>query len=358
MRTLLLLACFLAAPALAQTDAVPVTVAPVTRQDVPVFVRGIGNVQAFRSVLVRARVDGTLDQIAFTEGQEVKPGDLLAVIDPRPYAAVLAGAEAKRDADAATLANAKRDLARYASLARTDFASRQQVDTQQALVNETQATLEGDGAAIDAAQLNLSFCRIEAPIEGVVGLRLVDTGNLIHATDTQGIIRITQVHPIALVFTLPQDTLPRVRTAMAQGEKPRVLAYTSDNATALSEGTLLTPDNSIDATTGTIALKAVFENRDNRLWPGQFVAARLQLGIERGVQTIPLPAIEHGPDGLYVYVVRPDHTVAPTPVATGYEDERLAVITSGLADGDQVVVAGQSRLQAGVTVEPHPAAKS
>jgi multidrug efflux system membrane fusion protein len=334
----------------------------VQRQDVPEFARGIGTVQAYRSVLVRARVDGTLDKIAFREGQNVKPGDLLAEIDPRPYAATLAQARAKRAADAAQLDNARRDLTRYAALMRTNFASRQQVDTQQALVNQDAANIEGDDANIAAAALNLSFCSITAPIQGVVGLRLVDIGNLIHATDTSGIVSITQIHPIALVFTLPQDQLPAVRDAMDTAAGPQgdsqhaplpVIAVTSEDGKELSRGHLITINNSIDTSTGTITLKAEFANLDNRLWPGQFVGAKLQLAVAHNALTLPPAAVQHGPDGLYVYVVKSDNTVAKQDVQIGYQDETASLIKDGLQGGESVVLSGQLRLQPGTKVDPH-----
>ena len=351
----------------AGANAVPVTVVKVQRRDVPEFARGIGNVQAYRAVLVRARVDGTLDKIAFREGQEVKPGDLLAEIDPRPYAATLAQARAKRAGDVAQIDNARRDLARYANLSRTNYASRQQVDTQQALVEQDLANIQADDANIDAAALNLSFCQITSPIQGVVGLKLVDIGNLIHATDTTGIVNITQVHPISLVFTLPQDELPSLREAMAReaakagGEASRfdqrvplpVTAVTSEDGKLLSEGHLLTPNNSIDTTTGTISLKAEFANTDNKLWPGQFVAAKLQLGVAHDALTLPPSAVQHGPDGLYVFIVKPDNTVTRQIVGVGYQDEAAAVITNGLQGSETVVLSGQLRLQAGTKVDPH-----
>ena len=340
------------AAALAQ-NAPPVTVIKAARRDVATFATGIGTAQAYQSVLVRARVDGTLERIAFTEGQDVKPGDLLAVIDPRPYAALLAQAQAKRAADAAQLQNNKLDLQRYAALARTNFASRQQLDTQQATVNQATANLQGDDAAIATAALNLSFCNIQSPIEGVVGLRQVDVGNLVHATDTGGIVTITQVHPISLVFTLPEDQLPAVRDAMQHGA-PEVLAYTSDGGKKLSEGTLLTPSNSIDTTTGTIALKATFQNADRKLWPGQFVSARIKLGVQNNVVTLPDAAIQHGPDGLYVFIVKPDNEAASQPVTVGYQGEGVVVVASGLQGGENVVIAGQVRVQAGQKVDPKP----
>ena len=353
-----MIAALLARAAAAPTPPPPpVTVATAQRHDVPIFASGIGTVQAYRSVLVRARVDGTLDKIAFREGQTVKPGDAIAEIDPRPYAATLAQARAKRDGDVAQLQNARLDLARYASLVRTNFASRQQVDTQQALVNQDNANIEADDAAIDSAALNLSFCEITSPIAGVVGLRQVDIGNLIHATDTTGIVTITQIEPISLVFTLPQDQLPAVQDAMAGGT-PAVLAYTSDGGRMLSQGKLVTPNNSIDTTTGTIALKAEFANADHHLWPGQFVAARIQLGIAHNAVVVPQTAVQHGPDGLYVYVLKPGNKAAKVDVTLGYQGENRAVVSSGLSGGEDVIVGGQVRVQDGLTVDPRRDAKS
>ena len=336
------------APA-AAPPAVPVQAAASSRRDVPVLLRNIASVQAFQSVLVRARVDGTLDKIFFTEGQDVKPGDRLAQINPRPYAAALALAQAKKTSDQALLANGQLDLSRYSNLVRSDFASRQQFDTQSASVSQLQAALKGDEANIAAAQLNLDFTNIISPLDGRVGLRLVDPGNLIHATDATGIITITQIHPIAVIFTLPQDNLPDIQAAMAKGTLP-VLAFTSDDRTQLSTGGLLTIDNTIDTTTGTIRLKAVFANLDDRLWPGQFVNARLQIGVRKGALTVPSTAVQRGPSGLFVYVVKPDSTVAVQPIDVVQEEGGVAVIGKGLDDGVQVVTNGQSRLQNGVHV--------
>jgi multidrug efflux system membrane fusion protein len=332
----------------AVTSLVPVVTAKATRQDVPIYATGIGTVQAYQSVLVRARVDGTLTQFPVREGQEVKQGDLIAVIDSRPYQAVLDQATAKKAQDEALLVNARLDLTRFQSLAKQDFASRQQVDTQQALVNQFVATIAGDGAAIEAAQLNVAYCYITSPVDGRVGLRQVDPGNLIHATDTTGIVTITQIHPISATFTLPQEELPRVQADMA-GAAP-VLAFASDDRTELGDGTLLTPDNTIDTTTGTIRLKATFPNKDGKLWPGQFINAHLQIGTAHDAVTIPPASIEHGPDGLFAYIVKPDATIAQAAVSLGYQNDQLAVVSSGLAGGENVVVDGQSRLQAGTRV--------
>ena len=350
----------LAQGALAQPAAVPVSTASAARQDVTIFVRGIGAVQAFQSVLIRARVEGTVDRIAFTEGQEVKPGQLLAEIDPRPYQAALDQAMAKKAADLAQLSNAKRDLARYSDLARSDFASRQSVDTQDAAVLQAGANAEGDDAAIAAAKLTLEFTRIASPIEGRVGLRLVDAGNLVHATDATGIVTVNQIHPISVLFTLPQDMLPTVQDAMrAAGAAPlAVQAYSSDGKQKLSDGVLLTLNNQIDSATGTITLKAQFANADDRLWPGQFVNAHLQLSLAKGVVAVPSTAVQHGVNGLYVYVVKPGGTAGLTPIEAGQDDGQVAVVTKGLGGGETVVTGGQSRLTEGTRVADLHAAQA
>jgi membrane fusion protein, multidrug efflux system len=336
-----------------QTDsmsqAVPATIAKATRRDVPVFLTGVGTVQAYNDVLVRARVDGTLMQVPVTEGQDVKQGQLIALIDPRPYQAALDQAAAKKAQDQAQLTNARYDLARFSSLAKQDFASRQQVDTQQATVNQLVAAIAGDSAMIEAAQLNLAYCYITSPIDGRVGLRLVDPGNLIHATDTAGIITITQIRPISATFTLPQDDLPQVEAAMRQGQL-NVLAYASDDSTDLEQGTLLTPDNAIDTTTGTIRLKATFPNTGNQLWPGQFINAHLQVSVAHDAVTVPPSAIEHGPDGLYVFVVDANSVARRQPVTLAFQTDQWAVLSQGLNGGESVVVNGQSRLQSGTRV--------
>ncbi len=321
------------------------------RQDVPILLRNIGTVQAFQSVVVHPRVDGTLEQVFFTEGQDVKRGDRLALIDPRPYAALLAQALAKKTFDEVQLENARRDLARTQSLIRSDFASRQQLDTQAALVGQIAATLVGDDAAIDAARLNLEFCTITSPIDGRIGLRLVDVGNFVRASDTTspGIVTIAQIHPIAVVYTLPQDALPRIQAAMTAG-RLAVFADSPDDHTQLGTGELLTTDNAIDPGTGTIRLKAMFPNPDNRLWPGQFVNVRLRLQVQRNVLTVPSVAVQRSQTNLYVFVLKPDATVAVQPVERGQDDGTTAVILKGLADGAQVVVNGASRLQNGSRV--------
>jgi multidrug efflux system membrane fusion protein len=329
--------------------SIPVTTTRSLRQDVPLYVSGLGMVQAFNSVQVRSRVDGTLMQVPVTEGQEVKEGDILTVIDLRPYQAALDAATAKRAQDQADLNNAKRDFIRYTSLAQSSFASHQQVDTQQAMVNRLTATIAGDDAAITTAQLNLGYCTIAAPFQGRVGLRQVDPGNMVHASDPTGIMTVTQIHPISVLFTLPQDTLPHISLAMAAGKLP-VTALAPDGKMELDQGTLLTPDNAIDTSTGTIKLKATFANPKNTLWPGQFINARLLVGTERDVLTVPSVAVQHGPNGLYVYVVKPDSTVARQDVEVARDNGTVAMITKGLEDDQVVVTEGQSRLQQGTPV--------
>src|SRR5689334_12478350 len=330
------------------SNAIPVSVTRAERQDVPVWLSGLGTVQALNTVTVRARVDGTLMQVPVTEGQVVKQGTLLAVIDPRPYQAVLDQAIAKKTQNEAQLANAKLDLQRYASLMNKDFASRQQVDTQKMQVDNFTAALKGDEATIEAAELNLSYCYILAPFEGRLGLRQVDPGNLVHASDGNGIMTIAQIRPIAVVFTLPQRELPAIVEEMAQGPVP-VAAWSGAQGQELASGTLLTPDNAIDTTTGTIRLKATFPNDDNKLWPGQFVDARLLLRTERQVVAVPAQAVQHGLTDLYVYVVKPDSTVHRQPVEV-VDRGPVMVITKGLDPGQTIVIEGHSRLQEGMLV--------
>lgn len=328
--------------------AVPVQVAAVGTADVPMLLDGLGTVQAYNTVTVRARVDGELQQVLFTEGQVVHAGDVLARIDPRPFQAALDQAVAKKAQDEAQLANAQRDLQRYMQLASGDAVSRQQRDTQRSLVEQFQAAIAGDQAQIDNARTQLGYATITSPINGVTGIRLLDQGNIVHATDTGGLVVITQVQPIAVIFSLPTANLPEIRRAMAAGPLTvRVL----DGQSVLAEGQLALVDNRIDQATGTVRLKAVFPNTDNALWPGQYVNARLQLQIEQGVPTLPSSAIQRGPDGSFVYVVRPDRTVAVQPVRVRRYANQLAVIDDGLEPGAQVVTAGQYRLAPGARID-------
>jgi membrane fusion protein, multidrug efflux system len=337
-------------PAVAQpAPAVPVTVTTASKQDVPIWLRGLGTVQAYYAVQLRPRVDGTLMEVPVAEGQDVKQGALLAVIDPRPYQAVLDTAMAKKQQDEAQLANAKADLARYDSLVRRDFASRQQLDTQQAMVKQYTAALLGDDAQIEAARLNLSFCYITSPFDGRIGLRNVDPGNMVRAAELTPIISVTQIQPITVTFTVPQDNLPTIMRAMEQ-HPLEVVAFASDNKTELDRGVLLTPDNTIDTTTGTIKLKATFQNVHRALWPGQFVNAALKLGIETDVVAIDAATIQHGPDGLFVYQMGPNDTVAVQPIQVKRQEGDVYVVSGGLAPGAVVVASGQSRLHAGTHV--------
>jgi membrane fusion protein, multidrug efflux system len=339
----------------AAAPAVPVSVAKVTKQDVPLWLRGLGTVQAFYSVQIRPRVDGTLLQVPVTEGQDVKQGDLIAVIDPKPYKAMLDAAMAKKLQDQADLANARRDLDRYNSLARQDFASHQQVDTQTALVSRLIAAIAGDDAQVEAAQLNVAYSYVTAPFSGRVGLRTVDPGNFVRAAEVTSLMPLSQIQPIAVTFTVPQDMLPAVQDALRVG-KPTVVAYSSDDTTELDQGTLLTADNAIDSTTGTIKLKATFPNQASHLWPGQFVNVRLLLGTAKNVLTVPSQAVQHGQDRLYVYVLNPNQTVSVRTVQIKSDNGMLAVIASGLEEGQQIVTDGQSRLLEGSPVTVAPAA--
>lgn len=341
-----------AAPPAPPPPAVPVAITHVVRQDVPVYLSGLGQVQATNTVTIRSRVDGTLLRIPVAEGQEIKAGTLVAEIDPRPYQAALDQALAKRAQDAAQLVNAHQDLARYATLAQRDFASRQQLDTQRATVAQLTAGLAGDSAAVEAARVNLSFCTIASPIPGRVGLIAVDPGNLVRATDAGGIVTIAQDQPISVLFTLPEADLQPVRAEMKRRPVP-VEALSGDAGPVLDRGRLATPDNTIDPTTGTIRFKATFPNPHDLLWPGQFVTAKLLLRTDRGVLALPLRAVLHGPDGLYVYVVHPDGTAWRQQVTAETVGE-TAVITQGLTAGQEVVLAGQSRLDDGTRIRVEP----
>jgi multidrug efflux system membrane fusion protein len=338
-----------------EPPAVPVTTAKALLGDVPVLLDGLGTVQAFNVVEIKAQVSGTLVALPAREGQEVHKGDLIAEIDPRPYQAALDQANAKQQEDAATLQSAQLDLRRYQSLARSSFAPVQQVDDQQATVSKTQATIAADNAAIETAKINLGYSVIHAPFDGRVSLYQVDVGNLIETGSQTGIVSITQDKPIAVVFTLPEADLARIQDARQKGPVPVLVSDSSNTDTngskPLAKGTLLTPNNTIDTTTGTISLKAEFPNDDDHLWPGEFVNARLQVTILHNAVTIPLPAVEHGPNGLFVYMVKPDQTIGQTMIQVGYEDNGRAVVTKGLSGNETVVVTGQSRLAPGTKVK-------
>jgi membrane fusion protein, multidrug efflux system len=330
-------------------SGVPVSVTQVVRQDVPIWIKALGTAQASYSVQVRTQVDGKLLSIPVTEGQTVKAGELLAAIDPRLYQAALDGALGKKQQDEAQLANAQADLARYESLARRDFASRQQVDTQKAQVKQITALIAIDNALVETAQVNLNNCAITAPFDGRVGLRMVDPGSFVRAAEATPILPLAQLQPIAVTFTVPQDNLPAIQRAMAKG-KPTVIAFASDDRTELERGALLTIDNAIDPTTGTIKMKALFPNSGSALWPGQFVNTRLLAGTDTNVLTIPSAAVQHGQDRLYVYVVKDDQTADIRTVEVARDDGKVAVIAKGLEAGQVVVTDGHSRLRSGIRV--------
>ena len=337
-----------------QRDATPAAIevdaAQVTRQNVPVYLDGLGTIQGFYTVRVTARVDGELTKVAFTEGQQVKRGQLLARIDPRPFQAALDQARATLAKDEAQLADARKDLARYVILEPKRLASQQTVDTQRALVAQVKAQTEADNAAIENAATQLSYTRITAPIEGRTGIRLVDPGNIVHATDTGGIVVLTQLQPITAIFTLPEDTLGAVADAMSKGPVSVEAVSHDEDGKALDRGTVALIDNQIDQTTGTTRLKAIFPNPKLALWPGQFVNLRLLVRTDFNALTIPAAALQRGPDGTFVYLVRPDSTVAAQPITVANNSETLTIVTKGLEAGQQVVTSNTFRLQPGARV--------
>ena len=340
-------------PAAAQAPApgIPVTAGTVAAQDVPVFLLGIGTVQAYNSVSIKSRVDGQIVQIDFKEGQEVKQGDPLIQIDPRPYQAQLEQAQATKQKDEAQLAGAKLDLERYAKLLGTGYQTRQSYDNQTALVAQLQAAIKGDEAQINTAKLNLSYADIRSPIDGRLGAKLVDKGNLVHANDNTPLVTITEVKPIFVSFTLPQETLDDLREN--NKEAPLVVyAYSGDGKKQLAEGKLTLIDNAIDQATGTIHLKARFDNDDEQLWPGEFVSLRVILSTRRNVATVPAQTVQNGPNGHYAYTIKPDNTVERRAVEVASIQDGIAVVTKGLTPGERVVVDGQYRLTDGARVNP------
>jgi membrane fusion protein, multidrug efflux system len=333
---------------------VAVSVTPVKRTDFPVILESLGQVQAYNTVLVRARVDGQIEKIAFQEGQKVKQGDLLAQIDPRPFQATLDQAVAKKAQDEANLANAKLDLTRYATLAKQDFATKQQLDTQNSLVLQLTASLAADTAAIDAARVQLDYTTIRAPISGRAGFRLIDEGNLVNAGQQTGIVTIDQLQPISVIFTEPQENVVRINQELAAGA-PEVTVMNADGA-ELATGRLTISDNQIDLATGTIRLKAEFENKDNSLWPGLAVTTGLKLGVDKNILTVPADAVQHGQSGLYVYVIDDQNRAAVRTVKVARLNTNTAVISDGLKEGERVVTTGQFLLQPGtlVTIDTGP----
>src|SRR5215475_4038000 len=333
--------------AAARKPAVPVTLAPVEKADFPVYLTGLGTVQGFNTVQVRTRVDGQIDKIAFTEGQLVKEGDLLAEIDPRPYQAALDQAKAKKVQDEANLANANLDLQRYTKLG--EFATRQQTDTQRSTVAMQTAQIAADDAAIFNAQTQLDYTQVKSPISGVVGLRQVDIGNIVNASAQTGIVTVTQIEPISVIFTAPEDQLPYI--SEAQAVRPlKVIAITTDGKKPLAEGKLAVINNQVDTTSGTIRLKAVFDNKDHALWPGQSVSTRLLVKTLKDATVVPDDAILHSTKGLYAYVVNQDSKAEVRTVKVSASIDGRSVVEEGLQPGEQVITGGQFKVQPGSLV--------
>lgn len=339
----------------AAPPSIPVSITEAAQSDVPIYTDALGTVQALNTVAMRAQVTGQIVSIDFHEGQVVRKGDVLAKIDPAPFKAVLDQAIAKKSQDEATLVDAEKDLARFKTLVLKDFETQQNVDAQQAKVDQTKASLNADQAAIEAAQTQLNFATITAPIDGVVGFRQVDIGNIIHTNDIGPLTVLTQIEPCTVTFTLPQDDLGPVREAMLRGTVT-VLAFDQDDKKQLAEGRLLLINNQIDQATSTIQLKAEFANADKRLWPGEFVHIHMLITTRKDAITIPPVALQRGPDGLYVWVIQPDNTATPRAIEVQSVNDDIAIATKGLAAGERIVVNGQSRLEAGSHVAIKPSA--
>jgi multidrug efflux system membrane fusion protein len=340
-------------PAHAATQKTPqsiaVDIAAVTRADVPIYLQGLGTVQAFYTVTVTARVDGELQKIGFTEGQTVRKGDLLAQIDPRPNQAAFEQAVATKAKDAAQLKNAKLDFERYTVLQPQDLASKQTVDTQRATVDQLTAQLQVDQAQIDNARTQLDYTRITSPINGRTGIRLIDPGNIVRAADTTGIVVVTQVQPITVIFTLPEEQLGEVSTALAAGPV-KVTIVSRDGGKELDEGTLSLIDNQIVQATGSAKLKAIFNNAHNTLWPGQYVNAEVQVRLDKNAMTIPTTAVQLGPNGPFTYIVKNDSTVEARPLKIGQEGNGMTIVAAGLVLNEHVVTSNQYRLEVGTHV--------
>jgi membrane fusion protein, multidrug efflux system len=331
----------------AARNVVRVSIAPVEKADFPVYLTGLGTVQGFNTVVVRTRVDGQIDKIGFKEGQLVNQGDLLVEIDPRPYQAALDQAKAKKAQDEANLANANLDLQRYTKLG--EFATRQQTDTQRSTVAQLTAQLAADDAAIFNAQTQLDYTQVKAPISGVAGLRQVDLGNIVNASTQTGIVTIAQIEPIAVIFTAPEEQLPHRNEAQAAAPL-KVIAITTDGKKPLADGKLAVINNQVDTTSGTIRLKAVFDNKDHALWPGQSVSTRLLVKTLKDATVVPDDAIQHGTEGLYVYVVNPDNKAELRKVKVSQSIDGRSVVDDGLSPGQQVITSGQYKVQPGTLV--------
>ena len=330
-------------------SAVPVSVAAASRADVPIYLTGLGTVQALYTVAIHAQVDGKLQEVFFKEGQRVKKDDVLAKIDPRLYQAALDQAKARKAQDDASLVAAQKDFARFQTLVLKNAETQQNLDLQQAKVDQTKAAIDADVATIETAQTNLDYTDIKATTDGRMGVRMVDPGNVVHASDQGAIAILMQTEPTAVLFTLPAQTLDDVRAAMANGNV-EVAAYDRNNVRQLSSGTLATIDNLIDPATATYRLKAMFANDDEKLWPGEFVNARLLLNTSKNAIVIPPLAVQRGPHGLFTWVVKPDNTVEPRPIQTGTTTGNTTIVTSGLDDGERVVTDGQYKLQTNAPV--------
>jgi len=327
--------------------AVPVSISPVEKADFPVYLTGLGTVQGFNTVQVRTRVDGQIDKIAFTEGQMVKQGDLLVEIDPRPFRAALDQAKAKKAQDEANLANANLDLQRYTKLG--EFATRQQTDTQRSTVAQLTAQIAADEAAIANAQTQLDYTQVKSPITGVAGLRQVDIGNIVNASSQTGIVTVAQIEPITVIFTAPEDQLPYISEGQKSGEL-KVIAFTTDGKKTLAEGKLAVINNQVDTTSGTIRLKAVFDNKEHTLWPGQSVSTRLLVRTLKDATIVPDDAVQHSTNGLYAYTVSQDNKAEVRKIKVTYSIDGRSVIDEGLSPGQQVITGGQYKVQPGSLV--------
>jgi multidrug efflux system membrane fusion protein len=331
----------------AKPAAVPVTIASVEKADFPVYLTGLGTVQGFNTVLVRTRVDGQIDKITFREGQSIKQGDLLAEIDPRPFQAVLDQAKAKKAQDEANLANANLDLQRYTKLG--EFATRQQTDTQRSTVAQLTAQIAADDAAIFNAQTQVDYTQVKSPISGVAGLRQVDVGNIVNSSTQTGIVTIAQIEPIAVIFTAPEEQLPDINQVQA-AQALKVIAITTDGKKPLAEGTLSVVNNQVDTTSGTIRLKAVFDNKSHSLWPGQSVSTRLLVRTLKDATVVPDEAVQHGAQGLYAYVVNQDNKAEMRKLQVSQSIDGRSVVDNGLSPGERVITAGQYKVQPGTLV--------
>jgi multidrug efflux system membrane fusion protein len=329
--------------------AIAVDVATALPADVPVYLEGLGTVQAFYTVTITARVDGQIEKVAFREGQDVKKGALLVQIDPRPYQAALGVAIAARDKDRALLANAHRDLERYALLEPEDLASKQTVDTQRSLIAQLSAQVKGDEAAVDNARTQLDYSSIRSPIDGRTGIRQVDPGNNVHAADSSGMVVVAQIEPISVIFSLPEEQFGELSAALARGPVTAT-ALSRDNKQELDTGTVALIDNQIDQTTGTLRVKATLPNKERHLWPGEFVNVRVLAQTRRQALTIPASALERGPDGLFTYIVQADSTIKVADLIVGQQTGNVVVIEKGLQAGDKVVASNQYRLQPGARI--------